>query len=156
MRENADQNNSEYRYFARSKVNIFHYQQKYLHDKKLDISSDPVDTGRKLNVHKTFTRRPSSASLMHVQFTYCVYRGTILHEIDNFYFLSSTLYHLLNDWILNWVHKYRCSHWDVDYNITKPFHTFLYFCKATDIYSSNGYTITNSILHHYGIMALLL
>ena len=37
----------------------------------------PVDTGRKLNVHKTFRRRPgrrtSSERLMYVQFTSCVY-----------------------------------------------------------------------------------
>ena len=32
----------------------------------------PVDTGRKLNVHKTFRRRPRR--LMNVQFTSCVYR----------------------------------------------------------------------------------
>ena len=36
----------------------------------------PVDTGRKLNVHKTFSRCPawkSSERLMYVQFTSCVY-----------------------------------------------------------------------------------
>ena len=32
----------------------------------------PVDTGRKLNVHKT--SRTSSERLMYVQFTSCVYR----------------------------------------------------------------------------------
>ena len=32
------------------------------------FDTSPVDTGRKLNVHKTFTRR-----LMYVQFTSCVY-----------------------------------------------------------------------------------
>ena len=32
---------------------------------------DPLDTGRKLNVHKTFRRRPER--LMYVQFTSCVY-----------------------------------------------------------------------------------
>ena len=31
----------------------------------------PVDTGRKLNLHKTFRRRPGR--LMYVQFTSCVY-----------------------------------------------------------------------------------
>ena len=31
----------------------------------------PVDTGRTLNVHKTFRRRPGR--LMYVQFTSCVY-----------------------------------------------------------------------------------
>ena len=34
-------------------------------------SKDPVNTGRKLNVHKTFRRRPGR--LMYVQFTSCVY-----------------------------------------------------------------------------------
>ena len=34
----------------------------------------PVDTGRKLKVHKTFRRRPGRS--MYVQFTSCVYRGT--------------------------------------------------------------------------------
>ena len=33
---------------------------------------DPVDTGRKLNVHKTFRRRPER--LMYVQFMFCIYR----------------------------------------------------------------------------------
>ena len=34
----------------------------------------PVDTRRKLNVHKTFRRRRTSAErLMYVQFTSCVY-----------------------------------------------------------------------------------
>ena len=33
----------------------------------------PVDTGRKLNVHKTFRRSPSSERLMYVQFMSCVY-----------------------------------------------------------------------------------
>ena len=39
-----------------------------------DITS-PVDTGRKLNVHKTFRRRPERLLniLMCVQFTSCVY-----------------------------------------------------------------------------------
>ena len=32
---------------------------------------DPIDTGRKLNVHKT--SRTSSQRLMYVQFTSCVY-----------------------------------------------------------------------------------
>ena len=38
---------------------------------------DPVDTGRTLNVHKTFRRRSGrfSARLMYVQFTSCVYGG---------------------------------------------------------------------------------
>ena len=37
-----------------------------------DISKvDPLDTGRKLNVHKTFRGRPGR--LMYVQFTSCVY-----------------------------------------------------------------------------------
>ena len=35
-------------------------------------SAYPLDTGRKLNVHKTF-RRTSSERLMYVQFTSCVY-----------------------------------------------------------------------------------
>ena len=34
---------------------------------------DPADTGRKLNVHKTF--RASSERLMYVQFTSCIYGG---------------------------------------------------------------------------------
>ena len=37
----------------------------------------PVDTGRKLNVHKTFRRRPGR--LMYVQFTFCVYGVTTSH-----------------------------------------------------------------------------
>ena len=33
----------------------------------------PLDTGRKLNVHKTFRRRPASSErLMYVQFTSCI------------------------------------------------------------------------------------
>ena len=38
---------------------------------------DPADTGRKLNVHKTFkkTFRTSSERLMYVQFTSCIYGG---------------------------------------------------------------------------------
>ena len=35
------------------------------------VSPYPLDTGRKLNVHKTFRRRPGR--LMYVQFTSCVY-----------------------------------------------------------------------------------
>ena len=35
----------------------------------------PVDTGRKLNVNKTFRRRPGR--LMYVQFTSCVIPGYI-------------------------------------------------------------------------------
>ena len=42
----------------------------------------PVDTERKLNVHKTFRRHPktswtSSERLMYVQFTSCVYGGIL-------------------------------------------------------------------------------
>ena len=39
--------------------------------KLLFSTNCPVDTGRKLNVHKTFRRRPGR--LMYVQFTSCVY-----------------------------------------------------------------------------------
>ena len=34
------------------------------------VRSDPLDTGRKLNVHKTFRRRPGR--LMYVHFMSCV------------------------------------------------------------------------------------
>ena len=37
----------------------------------MTVPNIPVDTGRKLNVHKTFRRRPGR--LMYVQFTSCVY-----------------------------------------------------------------------------------
>ena len=41
------------------------------HDKKVN----PVDTGRKLNVHKMFRRRPGRPEpLVYVQFTSCFYR----------------------------------------------------------------------------------
>ena len=36
-----------------------------------DLDSNPVYTGRKLNVHKMFRRRPGR--LMYVQFASCVY-----------------------------------------------------------------------------------
>ena len=41
----------------------------------------PVDTGRKLNVHKTFST--SSERLMYVQFTLCVY-GKLLEQCKKF------------------------------------------------------------------------
>ena len=46
---------------------------KYVHTSFRYVKSDstPVDTGRKLNVHKTFRRRPECS--MYVQFTSCVY-----------------------------------------------------------------------------------
>ena len=40
---------------------------------KNDTQQSPIDTGRKLNVNKTFRRHPRR--LMHVQFTSCVYGG---------------------------------------------------------------------------------
>ena len=40
----------------------------------MSITSIPIDTRRKLNVHKTF--RASSERLMYVQFTFCVYWDT--------------------------------------------------------------------------------
>ena len=40
----------------------------------IKLSLYPVDTGRKLNVYKTFRRRPGPFErLMYVQFTSCVY-----------------------------------------------------------------------------------
>ena len=44
------------------------------------ITNFPVDTGRKLNVHKTFRRRPGR--LMDVQFTSCVYWGRFFADIS--------------------------------------------------------------------------
>ena len=46
---------------------------KYVHTSFRYVKSDPtpVDTGRKLNVRKTFRRRPGCS--MYVQFTSCVY-----------------------------------------------------------------------------------
>ena len=41
-----------------------------IHSLKVANKNNPVDTGRKLNVHKTFRRRPER--LMYVQFTSCV------------------------------------------------------------------------------------
>ena len=41
----------------------------------------PVNTGRKLNVHKTFST--SSERLMYVQFTSCVY-GKLLEQCKKF------------------------------------------------------------------------
>ena len=41
----------------------------------VDAYTCPVDTGRKLNVHKTFRRRPGR--LMYVQFTPCLLGGEI-------------------------------------------------------------------------------
>ena len=59
-----------------------------------DYDIDPVDTGRKLNVHKTSWT--SSERLMYVQFTSCVYGGVHLkaflsrNELS-FYFMLGSL-----------------------------------------------------------------
>ena len=44
----------------------------------------PVDTGCKLNVHKTFRRRPER--LLYVQFTSCVYGDNIYIEHSTHFF----------------------------------------------------------------------
>ena len=46
----------------------------------------PVDTGRKLNVHKTFRRRPGR--LMYAQFMFCAYRVACLVSPSPICFVS--------------------------------------------------------------------
>ena len=48
-----------------------------IHSLKVANKNNPVDTERKLNVHKTFRRRPER--LMYVQFTSCVYGEVSLY-----------------------------------------------------------------------------
>ena len=50
------------------------YVKKTLRNRQQIITS-PVDTGRKLNIHKTFRRRPGTSSerLIYVQFMSSVY-----------------------------------------------------------------------------------
>ena len=55
-----------------------------LHSKYCTIF--PVDTGRKLDVHNTFRRRPER--LMYVQFTSCVY-GVVMNISSSFVTLFS-------------------------------------------------------------------
>ena len=84
---------------------------------KSQISYNPVDTGRKLNLHKTFRRRPeltqdvrktswtSFESLMYVQFTSCICgKWPFLSELD-----SKCVEDEL--WISNLAIKWKVTEW---------------------------------------------
>ena len=83
-------------FFDNSKIVLFFF----VFVLKSTIQSKPVDPGRKLNVHKTFRRRPGR--LMCVQFTSCVY-GVLMFS----WFIERDWWHEMSwEWSLRqWQNK---------------------------------------------------
>ena len=90
----------------------------------------PVDTGRKLNVHKTF--RTSSERLMYVQFMSCTYWVDLLKDWYNCFLLFLIEKHL-NEHIIyyNFVFLIKKNFWNLSsllHSVTHLFNLFLFIC----------------------------